>query len=179
MRPERDRKMQTPPILFQYEGDGIFKPVSSVHARSADKHYVVGEHYKLIEHHDRSDVSHNHYFACIKNGFDNLHDSILGEYPTVEHLRKKALIRTGYRDERSIVCASKAEAERVAAFIRPMDDYCVVVPLNCVVHVMTAKSQSVKAMGAAEFQKSKEAVLNFIDDLLGVEHGATARSEAA
>ena len=60
-----------------------------------------------------------------------------------------------------------------------MDDYCVVVPLNCVVHVMTAKSQSMKAMGATEFQKSKEAVLNFIDDLLGVEPGATARSEAA
>lgn len=36
-----------------------------------------------------------------------------------------------------------------------------------------------KAMGAAEFQKSKDAVLNFIDDLLGVDRGATARSEAA
>jgi hypothetical protein len=171
--------MQTLPILFQYEGDGIFQPASSFHARSADKQYVVGEPYKLIEHHDRSDNTHRHYFASIKNGFDNLHISMLGEYPTAEHLRKKALIRTGYRDERSIVCASKAEAERVAAFIRPMDDYCVVVPLNCVVHVMTAKSQSVKAMGATEFQKSKEAVLNFIDDLLGVERGATARSEAA
>ncbi|UXN64451.1 hypothetical protein N8E89_00755 [Phyllobacterium sp. A18/5-2] len=171
--------MQTLPILFQYEGDGVFQPAGSFHARSADKQYVVGELYKLIEHHDRSDNTHRHYFASVKNGFDNLHDSMLGEYPTAEHLRKKALIRTGYRDERSIVCASKAEAERVAAFIRPMDDYCVVVPLNCVVHVLTAKSQSMKAMGATEFQKSKEAVLNFIDDLLGVERGATARSEAA
>ncbi|MBZ9653507.1 hypothetical protein [Phyllobacterium lublinensis] len=167
------------PISLQYEGEGIFKPSSGFFAKVADEHFVIGGHYKLIEHHDHSENSHRHYFASIKNGFDNLHDSMLGEYPTVGHLRKKALIRTGYRDERSIVCASKAEAERVAAFIRPMDDYCVVVPLNCVVHVMTAKSQSVKAMGAAEFQKSKETVLNFIDDLLGVEHGATARSEAA
>lgn len=119
--------MQTLPLLFQYEGDGIFQPASSFHARSADKQYV-GELYKLIEHHDRSDNTHRHYFASVKNGFDNLHDSMHGEYPTAEHLRKKALIRTGYREERSIVCASKAEAERVAAFIRPMDDYCVVVP---------------------------------------------------
>ncbi|PSH68559.1 hypothetical protein CU102_12405 [Phyllobacterium brassicacearum] len=171
--------MNSRPISFQYEGEGIFKPSSGFYAKLADEHFVIGEHYKLLEHRERSDNSHRHYFASIKNGFDNLHDSMLGEYPTVEHLRKKALIRTGYRDERSIVCASKAEAERVAAFIRPIDDYCVVVPLNCVVHVMTAKSQSVKAMGAAEFQKSKEAVLIFIDDLLGVEHGATARSEAA
>jgi hypothetical protein len=167
------------PISFQYEGEGIFKPSSRFYAKLADEQFVVGEHYKLYEHRERSDISHNHYFASIKNGFDNLHDSMLGEYPTVEHLRKKALIRTGYRDERSIVCPSKAEAERVAAFIRPMDDYCVVVPLNCVVYVLTAKSQSMKAMGAGEFQKSKDAVLNFIDELLGVEHGATARSEAA
>jgi hypothetical protein len=171
--------MNNRPISLQYEGEGIFKPWNDYFSRLADDQFVIGEQYKLIEHRDRSDVSHNHYFASIKNGFDNLHDSMLGEYPTVEHLRKKALIRTGYRDERSIVCASKAEAERIAAFIRPIDDYCVVVPLNCVVHVMTAKSQSMKAMGAAEFQKSKEAVLNFIDDLLGVEYGATARSEAA
>ncbi|MBZ9600698.1 hypothetical protein [Phyllobacterium chamaecytisi] len=171
--------MNIPPISFQYEGDGAFRPSSHFNKTMADKHFVVGEHYKLVEHRERSDVSHNHYFASVKNGFDNLHDSMLGEYPTVEHLRKKALIRTGFRDERSIVCANKKEAERVAAFIRPLHDYCVVVPLNCVVHVMTAKSQSMKAMGAAEFQKSKEAVLNFIDDLLGVERGATARSEAA
>ncbi len=171
--------MQTVPILLQYDGDGMFVPCSPFHARSADKHYVVGEQYRMVEQHERSDVSHNHYFASIKNGFDNLPDEMLEEFPTTEHLRKKALIRKGYRDERDHVCPTKADAERLVVFIRPMDAYAIVIQRDCVVRVWTAKSQSKRAMGAAEFQQSKQDVLDYIDDLLGVEHGDTARSEAA
>jgi len=37
----------------------------------------------------------------------------------------------------------------------------------------------VKAMGAKDFQESKQKVLDWLDELLGVEQGATAQSEAA
>ncbi len=171
--------MASAPIPLRYEGDGDFRVMSNFWMARADKEFVVGEVYKMVEHHDRSDASHNHYFAAVKNGFDNLPDHMKGEYPTVEHLRKKALIRCGYRNERDIVLSSMAEAERVASFMRPMDDYCIVVPVNCVVRVWTAKSQKKSAMDAREFQQSKTDVLDFIDDLLGVERGSTARSEAA
>ncbi len=171
--------MTDAPIMFRYEGDGEFAPASQFWAGRADRAFVVGEHYKLVEHHDRSDASHNHFFASIKNGFDSLPDELREEYPTTDHLRKKALIRKGFRNERDHVCASKAEAVRLAAFIKPMDDYAIVLVSECVVRVWTAKSQSRKAMGAKDFQESKVAVLDFIDDLLGVERGATARSEAA
>ena len=171
--------MASAPIPLRYEGDGDFRVMSNFWMARADKEFVVGEVYKMVEHHDRSDASHNHYFAAVKNGFDNLPDHMKGEYPTVEHLRKKALIRCGYRNERDIVLSSMAEAERVAAFMRPMDDYSIVVPVNCVVRVWTAKSQKKSAMDAKEFQQSKTDVLDFIDDLLGVERGSTARSEAA
>ncbi|MCK0312242.1 hypothetical protein, partial [Salmonella sp. 15E557] len=93
----------------------------------------------MVEQHERSDVSHNHFFASIKNGFDNLPDDLHEDFPTTEHLRKKALIRKGYCDERSIVCASKAEALRLAGFIRPMDDYAIVTARESVVRVWTAK----------------------------------------
>lgn len=171
--------MASAPIPLRYEGDGDFRVMSNFWMARADKEFVVGEVYKMVEHHDRSDASHNHYFATVKNGFDNLPDHMKGEYPTVEHLRKKALIRCGYRNERDIVLSSMAEAERVASFMRPMDDYCIVVPVNCVVRVWTAKSQKKSAMDAREFQQSKTDVLDFIDDLLGVERGSTAKSEAA
>lgn len=171
--------MSESPIMFRYEGDGEFAPASQFWAGRADKAFVVGEHYKLVEHHDRSKVSHNHYFAALGNAWSNLPDRLLEEFPTAEVLRKKLLIRAGYADERSIVCASKAEAQRVAAFIKPMDDYAIVTVREAVVRVYTAQSQSVKAMGAKSFQASKTAVLEALDDLLGVEHGATARSEAA
>lgn len=154
-------------------------PASSFWASRADKAFVVHETYKMVEHHDRSQVSHNHYFATIGQAWSNLPDRLLEEFPTAEVLRKKLLIRAGYADERSIVCASKAEAQRVAAFVKPMDEYAVVTVREAVVRVYTAQSQSVKAMGAKPFQQSKQAVLDALDDLLGVERGATANSEAA
>lgn len=171
--------MATAPIPLRYEGDGEFRVMSNFWMARADKDFVVGETYKMAEHHDRSTASHNHYFASIGNAWSSLPDELLEVYPTTEHLRKKALIAKGYRDERSIVCASKAEAERMAAFIKPMDDYAVVTFREAVVRVWTAKSQKMKAMGSRDFQQSKSDVLDFIDDLLGVERGATARSEAA
>lgn len=165
------------PITATWDGEAFY-PASPYWAARADRQFVVGETYKLVEHHDRSEASHNHYFASIGNAWYTLPDHLLAEYPTAEHLRKKMLVKCGYADERTVVCASKAEAERVAAFIKPMDNYAVVVFHEAVVKVYTAQSQSLKAMGKREFQESKEAVLAAIDRLLGVEPGATARSAA-
>jgi len=41
------------------------------------------------------------------------------------------------------------EAQRIAAFIKPMDTYAMVIVNECVVTVYTAKSQSLKAMASA------------------------------
>lgn len=163
------------PLTFRWDGEAMV-PASSYWAARADRQYVVGAVYRMVEHHDRSGDSHRHYFAALKNGWDNLPDDKLDEYPTPEHLRKKLLVWCGYSDERSIVCASKAEAQRVAAFVKPSDPYAVVTVREAVVRVFTAQSQSVKAMGAKAFQESKQAVLDRLDDLLGVERGATARA---
>lgn len=169
----------TAPLRLRYEGEGEFRVVSNYWATKADQEFVVGEVYQMAEQHDRSVSSHRHYFAVVADAWRTLPDMLLEQYPTPENLRKKALVWKGYRDERTIVAASQAEAERVAAFIKPMDDFAVVTVRDAVVRVWTAKSQSVKAMGAKEFQQSKTDVLEFIDDLLGVERGSTARSEAA
>lgn len=171
--------MATAPINLRYEGNGDFRVLSNYWAGRADKDYVVGEVYKLIEHHERSDASHRHFFVSIKNAWDNLPDERLDDYPTPEHLRKKALIACGYADHRDHICASKNEARKLRAFIKPMDDYAIIECRENIVRVWTARSQSVKAMGAKDFQESKQKVLDWLDDLLGVEHGATARSEAA
>lgn len=164
------------PILFQYQGDGEFRTPSSFWASHADREFVVGETYKLVEHHERSQASHGHFFAALAGGWGNLPEHLAEQYPSSEHLRKKALIWRGWRDERSIVCATHAEAQRVGAFIKPMDDFAVVTVKDAVVRVWTAKSQSMKAMGKADFQKSKTDVLDFLDDLLGVERGGTSEN---
>jgi len=138
------------------------------HPKVADREYVVGENYLLVPHNDRSQNTHNHYFAALAEAWSNLPEDLALDYPTPGHLRKRALIRAGYADERSICCASKAEALRVAAFIRPMDDYAVVTVSEAVVSVFTAKSQSKRAMGAKAFQESKEKVLDTVAAMIGV-----------
>lgn len=161
---------ETPPIVFRWNGEAMVP----LRPQLADKHFVIGETYRLVEEHDRSSASHRHYFAVIADAWANLPDHLLDTYPTPEVLRKKMLIRCGYADERSIVCKSRAEALRVAAFIRPLDDYAIVRTEGPVVQHFTAKSQSVRAMGGKAFQESKTKVLDAIDELLGTAPGTVA-----
>lgn len=168
--------MSAPPIRFAWNGDALV-PAGGFATRQANEHFVVGEQYRMVEHADRSVNSHNHFFATISDAHGSLPDEFLEIYPTPEHLRKKALIRKGWRDEREFVCDSKAAAERLAAFMKPLDDYAIIEARETVVRVWTARSQSKKAMpGKGEFQRSKQDVLDFIDDLLGVERGDTAKA---
>lgn len=167
-----------PPVSCVWDGDA-FVPLPRF-ARLCDKHFAVGESYPLIVHEERSQASHSHYFAALNEAWKNLREDVADRFPTSEHLRKWALVKAGFADERSIVCASKAEAQRVAAFISPMDDYAVIVVREATIKVFTAKSQSMRAMGKADFQASKEAVLDVISGMIGIKTGELkAHSEAA
>ena len=135
---------------------------------AADRQFVVGETYRLDVIEERSVNTHHHYFAAVNEAWKNLPEGRMEEFQTPEHLRKKMLIVAGYRDERSIVCASKAEALRVAAFIKPLDEYAIVIVRDNVVIHLTAKSQSYRAMDKKTFQESKQAVLDHISAMIGV-----------
>jgi hypothetical protein len=155
------------PLLFRWEGD-CFKPIPR-HAKECDARYTIGEHYALEEIKERSTKSHAQYFAALNDAWLNLPETIAQRFATSEHLRKHALIGCGYFDKRSIQAASKAEALRLAAFIRPMDEYAIVTVSAALVEVYTAKSQSYKAMGKKDFQDSKTAVLDYVAALIGTE----------
>jgi len=165
------------PLTFIWDGD-VMMPVASCR-RAANERYVVGERYRMDTVEERSQKSHSHYFASIAEMWASLPDDKAVHFPTAEHLRKFALIRCGYSDQRQIVCASKAEAQRVAGFVRPMDEYAVVTTSAAVVSVFTAQSQSRKAMGHRAFQESKDKVLDYIAGLLGVDRAEVPRQEAA
>lgn len=154
------------PIVFHWDGEAMVP--EKRFARACDAQFVIGESYPLIVNESRSAASHNHYFAAIHEGWQNLPEEIAERFATPEHLRKFALIKAGYRDERTFVASSKAEAQRLAAFVRPMDEFSVVLVDEASVTVFTAKSQSLKAMGRKAFQESKDAVLDVIAGLIGV-----------
>jgi hypothetical protein len=131
--------------------------------------YVVGERYTLAPHQARSMETHNHYFAALQEIWENLPEELALRYPTAEHMRKLALIHKGYHTNQDFVAASKAEAIRLAAFCRQFDEYALVITKEAVVTVYRPKSQSMRAMGKAEFGKSKQDVLDYCEGLI---HGA-------
>lgn len=154
-----------PPLLFQWDGEHMVPPPRF--AKLCDRYFVVGQSYIMVEHQDRSRRSHDHYFAAVTEAWKNLPENLAERFPTVEHLRKFALIRAGYFNNHQLVASSKAEARRLAAFIRPADEYALVTVTNAVVTVWTPQSQSLKAMGAKTFQESKTKVLDLLAGFLG------------
>lgn len=153
------------PLMFEWDDESMVP----LNPRRAENMYVVGERYRLVPHEERSTASHNHFFACVKDAFDNLPEDREEQFATPEHLRKWCLIQAGYRDQRTIVCASQAEALRVAAFIRPIDDYAVVVAREATVIEWKAKSQSGRAMGKKVFQESKDKVLDILAGMVKID----------
>lgn len=161
---------------LEYLWDGEAMQVIARHQRIADKQFVIGQRYRLDISEERSPSSHSHFFAAVSEAWKNLPEDEAERFPTGEHLRKYALIRAGFADQRSIVCASKAEAQRVAAFIKPCDEFALVTAVERVVTIYTAKSQSFRAMGKADFQASKEAVLEVLAAMVGVKSEALSEN---
>ena len=153
--------------------------MAPLNPRVASREYVVGQLYNLEHRENRSSASHAHYFAALHTAWENLPDALAERFPTPEALRKYSLIHTGYRDERTIVCASAAEARRVAAFIKPMDDFAAVSVTGAALVVWTARSQSMRAMGKTVFQKSKDDVLSFCASLIGTTPSQLTDTRAA
>lgn len=168
----------TAPLTCTWDGEA-FRPLRRF-AKMADHRFVIGEEYTLVEHQERSAKTHAHYFACVTEAWRNLPDQLAERFPTSEHLRRYALIKAGFADQRQLVASSHAEALRLASFVRPLDEYALVMVDARVVNVWTAKSQSVRAMDKAEFQDSKTKVLDVLAGLIGVAPAALAKhSEAA
>jgi hypothetical protein len=164
-----------PPQHFEWNGEAMIP----LHPRRADKTFVVGQRYSLVQYEERSSASHNHEFAWLKESWLSLPEHLADKFPSPEHLRKFALIRAGYSDSHTITCRSKAEATRVAAFIRPIDEFAVVVVQGTTVTRFTAKSQSKRAMGAKEFYESKERIMEVVARMLNVEPQELPQARAA
>lgn len=158
--------MNAQPLPCRWDGES-FVPVGRF-ARIADEQFVIGETYRLVEEHERTARSHRHYFAAVNDAWASLPEGMGDRFPTADHLRKFALIRTGFCDERTFVAGSRAEAVRLAAFLRPVDDFAVVEVEGSTVIVRTAKTQNMRAMDKAAFTASKNAVLDYLADLIGV-----------
>jgi hypothetical protein len=140
--------------------------------KAADKAFVIGQRYWLDEVSDRSWISHRHEFAWIAEAWNNLPESFAEIFPSPEHLRKAALIATNWHRETIIDAGSRAAALRVATYARGEDEFARVVARGSTVVVQKARSQRMHGhdrMDKDEFQKSKDDILGWISELIGVE----------
>lgn len=158
--------MSAPPLTYAWDGEAM-RPVGR-YAKEADRYFVIGERYQLVEHVERSHASHGHYFAALSEAWANLPEHHAERFVSPEALRKYALVKCGYADRQDFVANSKAEAMRLAAALRSVDEYAVVTVSGAVVTRWTAQSQSMRAMGKKAFQESKQAVLDYVASLVGV-----------
>jgi hypothetical protein len=163
------------PIPMQWHGDAML-PLPGF-AKRADQTFTIGQVYRLVEVEERSEATHRHEFAWLREAWMSLPEALADQFATPEHLRKRALIETGHHHETVIDCGSQAAALRVASFARGEDDFAHVVTRGALVVVRKAKSQSRRAMDRAEFQNSKSDVLAWVSALLGVTPEALARQK--
>jgi hypothetical protein len=152
------------PLMMRWDGEAMIP----INASAADRQYVIGKTYNMEPREERSGASHNHYFASVHEAFLNLPEHLARKIPTEEHLRKYALIKAGYRDEKTVVYETEEDAKKTAALIRPFDEYAIVQVDGFTVTVYTAQSQKMNAMGKKKFQESKEKVLDVIANMIDV-----------
>lgn len=154
-----------PPIPFTWNGEA-FSP-RPTWAAECDKHFVIGQVYRLVELQERSMRSHGGYFATVYEAFQNLPEHLADQIRSVEHLRKLALIKVGYYDVTSFVASSENEANKIAATLRRLDSFAIVTINKRVINMYVAKSQSLRAMDKDTFEDSKRKVLDVLASMIG------------
>ena len=168
-------------LVCTWTDSGTFEPIQR-QRKECDAIYAVGARYVLEAIEERSYKSHRSFMATVNEAWRNLPEGIADEFPTPTHLRRRALIATGWRDETAIVCSTPEEAARVAAFVWPADEFQVVSVAGTTVVRWVAKSQKTRgdgAMNKADFQKSQDDVRSWIAALLKVEPAALEGAESA
>ncbi|MGQ3671833.1 hypothetical protein ACT6QG_05495 [Xanthobacter sp. TB0136] len=162
-----------PPIPMQWDGEAL-RPVSPYWAREADKHYVVGDKYPMAPEYGRSVASHNHLFAWLEPAWHSLPECYGDERwaETPETLRKHALIKCGFHHTTILDIGAKAPAIRVRDALQAAETklhgYAIGMVRGPIVQIWTPESMSKKHMDRARFQQAKQAIMEWIADILSV-----------
>jgi hypothetical protein len=155
------------PVLFRWNAATHSMVANRRFEQMAASEYRDGEEYPMVVQEMRSAVSHNHYFAAVNDGWNNLPESIADDFKTSTHLRKWCLVQTGYANEKTVVCDSQAEVTRLVRTCCMLDEFAVLKVSGNVVKIFTPLSQSNTHMDKKTFQESKQAVLDKIAELIG------------
>jgi hypothetical protein len=142
------------------------------------RQFHENEEYALAPIEARSRASHNFYFASLQEGFESLPEAEQ-RWPTSEHFRKWALCMEGFCTEKNYDCASHGHAMRLAAMIRTLSEFAVIVVRGNMVKIFEAESQSAASMNKERFEDSKKKVLDRLASMIGVTQGELKKARSA
>jgi hypothetical protein len=166
--------MKKQPVVFTWSGAAMV-PLPR-YLKVAERQFVVGEEYPMELIEERSQASHNAYFAALHDGFQNLPEKIAARFPTEMHLRRWLLIETNWFDEKEFDMLSEQKARELALWVRTEEEYARIHVHGTKVIVRRAKSQSRAAMGKADFEASKRACLDLLEAMTDVPKGSLMKN---
>lgn len=166
----------TEPILARWTGETFL--LARRHLGRL-KDLVAGEDYVLHVDEVRSVNEHQAFFATVKESWATLPEDVALRFPSADHLRKYALIKSGFCTKTDIVCASNSQALILAETAREMDSYALVALNERTVTIWRAESQAYKAMGKERFTASQRAVRDYVAHLLDVPEETLPSEESA
>lgn len=161
---------RTPQIIYECAG-GVMRPLAYL-KDLFERTFVPGKRYKLTEFTPRSRETHNHFFAAIKGYWENWPEKYERDLPSADILRKHALIRTGHYVQAVMAHQSiEAATAYVRDFVRYVDyaeGSITTTALGTATVMRIAKTQRKDVMDDAEFQQSKQDVLEFCESVTGI-----------
>jgi hypothetical protein len=153
-------KRRPRPILF-VRVDNHMVPLPRFQ-RLFDEQFSINEEYPLITMEERTQASHNHYFAALHEGYLNLAEEYAQEFDSEEHLRHWCLCKSGYCTKQQWVMNSAEDARKLRDALKRENQSTIVAVAGNVATVYTPFSQSMPAMKKQEFEDSKRAVLDLV-----------------
>lgn len=152
------------PAAFKWDG----RVMVPMRHRFAERTYVVDKVYWLVEAHlmDASDSSKRHLFAVLNKAWQSLPENLKDAYPTMDALRKRALIEAGYYDEMATEVGDAATAGRIITSLRRQNDFSYVFRKDG--HVFQRTAKSIKDMDKETFEAAKQKVFEIVAELIGV-----------
>lgn len=156
---------QIEPFAFRYDGEGEMR---ALRVAAADRTFTIGAVYWLVEAKlvEASDASRRHLFAVLHKAWQSLPEDLKETYPTMDSLRKRALIQGGFYDEVIIEVGDAATAGRMVTSLRRQNDMSHVRIQDGAVFQRTAKS--IKDMDKDMFERAKQSCFEIIAELIGV-----------
>lgn len=150
------------------DGEPLHIHVMIPHQRFVEmciRQFEHGEDYALGPVEGVSSKSRAHFFASLKSAWDSLPFELVQQYPSVAHLRKKAVVVAGWAKHTHTVFDTPKDAVNHAKDLRKIDEYAVIKCSGCVVDFWIAKSIRPGQINGKKWQEVKDKALDWVATL--------------